>query len=293
LWLTYHTYYKAPDLIGPAVCRRHRVPYFIFQGVYSTKRLRSWRTRPGYFLNRQALCAATHVFTNRQEDFVNVQRLLPAGRVSLVAPGIFPEQFAHNAQARAELRRRWQAAGRAVILTAAMFRPDVKTEGLSWTIRSCGALARQGIRLLLVIAGDGKERQRLEELAAKELPDSVVFTGKIDRQAMHRLYSAADLFVFPGIRESLGMVFLEAQSCGLPVVAFRNGGIPEVVRDGETGILTEPFSLDGFTGAIRMLLTDGEQRRRMGQAAAAAIRETHDLGRNYRQVEEILCQRLP
>ena len=58
-----------------------------------------------------------------------------------------------------------------------------------------------------------------------------------------RYYSAGDMFVFPGIRESLGMVYLESQSCGLPVVAFHNGGIPEVVVDGETGFLTPALSV--------------------------------------------------
>ena len=62
------------------------------------------------------------------------------------------------------------------------------------------------------------------------LGDRVLFAGRIDRDRMFELYSGADLFVFPGINESLGMVYLEAQSCGLPVVAYDNGGIPEVVE---------------------------------------------------------------
>lgn len=105
---------------------------------------------------------------------------------------------------------------------------------------------------------------------------------------MYRFYSAGDLFVFPGIRESLGMVFLEAQSCGLPVVAFNNGGIPEVVRDGETGILTPLFSEPHFCNAIEKLLNDRPLAEDMGKSAAQYVREHHDLNVNYRGVEDIL-----
>ena len=67
LWLTYHTYYKAPDVLGPPLCRRMGIPYVIFQGIFSTKRRRRIRTLPGYLLNRMALLSARHLFTNRLE----------------------------------------------------------------------------------------------------------------------------------------------------------------------------------------------------------------------------------
>jgi glycosyltransferase involved in cell wall biosynthesis len=105
---------------------------------------------------------------------------------------------------------------------------------------------------------------------------------------MHRYYSAADLFAFPGIRESLGMVYLEAQSCGLPVVAFRGWGVPEVVDDGGTGLLTEPFEHDAFAAAVRELVRNPDRRREMGRRAMARIRDIHDLERNYAQVDEAL-----
>ena len=105
---------------------------------------------------------------------------------------------------------------------------------------------------------------------------------------MQRFYSAGDVFAFPGIRESLGMVYLEAQSCGLPVVAFDNGGIPEVVRDGETGFLTPLLSEGPFCEAISSLLRSSDLSKKMGKAAANYVRKYHDLNINYRQVESTL-----
>ena len=105
---------------------------------------------------------------------------------------------------------------------------------------------------------------------------------------MQEFYSGGDLFAFPGIRESLGMVFLEAQSCGLPVVAFNNGGIPEVVQQGSTAFLTDPFDEKEFCTTIKHLLHNPQQRNTMGKAAAQYVRSNHDLHKNYLQFEKIL-----
>lgn len=288
LWLTYHTYYKAPDLLGPAVCRRTGIPYTIFQGIFSTKRRRRIKTLPGYFLNLHALTAARHLFTNRREDWKNLKRRVSPERLTFIRPGITPSAFAFDAEAREGLRREWRVGDTPVVLSAAMFRPGVKSDGLAWVIRSCGRLQRLGIPLFLVIAGDGKARERLIRLGEDHLPGRVRFVGKIPRERMYRFYSAGDVFVFPGIRESLGMVYLESQSCGLPVVAFNNGGIPEVVAAGETGVLTPPFDAPAFDRALAGLILDAETRAGMGANARDYIRRCHDVDKNYALMEAIL-----
>ena len=107
----------------------------------------------------------------------------------------------------------------------------------------------------------------------------------LEEEDISYYYSAADLFVFPGIRESLGMVFLEAQSCGLPVVAFNNAGVPEAVQDGKTGILVPMYALEPFVDAIKFLMTDKDLRQQMGLAARSYVREFHDLNKNYQELE--------
>jgi len=110
----------------------------------------------------------------------------------------------------------------------------------------------------------------------------------VPRAEMYRYYSAGDLFVFPGIGESLGMVFLEAQSCGLPVVAVANAGVPEVVEEGKTALLAPLDDPGAFVGAIEKLLVDAGRRRTMSRAAQAYIRHQHDLSKNYAGVENLL-----
>lgn len=288
IWLTYHTYYKAPDILGPSVTSRQKIPYAIFQGIYSTKRRRDLKTFPGFLLNRRALRKASHIFSNRKEDEHNLRRIVPENRLTYVKPGIFPSEFYFDPEARKMLRQLWNVGKTPLVISAAMFRADVKTEGLLWVIRACGKIFKGGLNLFLAIAGDGKQKQFIKNMAERYLPGRVIFVGKLNRKQMYRFYSAGDLFVFPGIRESLGMVFLEAQSCGLPVVAFNNGGIPEVVRDGETGILTPLFSEPHFCNAIEKLLNDRPLAEDMGKSAAQYVREHHDLNVNYRGVEDIL-----
>ena len=285
LWLTYHSYYKAPDLLGPHASQKMLIPYAIFQGIYSTKRRRKLKTLPGFYLNKSALCAARHIFVNKTVDRINLERLISEERISYVAPGIHPAAFNFDDEARQTLRREWDAGDDPLVFSAAMFRADVKTEGLTWVIRACGDLLRRGSRLRLVIAGDGKQRGRLKRLAGEQLGDRVIFVGKIPRDSMYRYYSACDLFVFPGIRESLGLVFLEAQSCGLPVVAFDNAGVPEAVKDDITGSLVPMYAAKPFADAIERLLTDSELRLRMGRAARSYVRQHHDLNKNYQKME--------
>jgi len=86
------------------------------------------------------------------------------------------------------------------------------------------------------------------------------------------------------------MVFLEAQSCSLPVIACDNGGIPEVVANGKTGLLTSLEKKTDFDRALLQLLANPEQRKIMGRAAARYIRKEHDINKNYLKLEQILVQ---
>src|SRR4030088_3454016 len=105
------------------------------------------------------------------------------------------------------------------------------------------------------------------------------FLGRIPHPDMGAIYNAADLFVFPGLREPIGMVYLEAQACGLPIVAFNDGGIPDVVRDGETGFLVPKLDQGEFRSRLSQLADDPQLRARLGAAGVAYVRERHELDR--------------
>jgi glycosyltransferase involved in cell wall biosynthesis len=124
---------------------------------------------------------------------------------------------------------------------------------------------------VLLIAGDGDDRARLERLAAElQLGDRVRFLGPILRADLPRLYSSADLLLAASFAsETFGISPVEAQACGLPVVATRFGGFPEVVDDGRTGLLVPPRDPAALAVAIQSLLDDSLRRQAMAAAGPA------------------------
>lgn len=289
LWLTYHSYYKAPDLIGPAVSRKLNIPYAIFQGIYSTKRKRSLKTLPGFLLNQQTLMQAGHIFSNKIRDYNNLKRLIPEQRLSYIAPGIQPELFAYSTGDRQTCRNKWNAGDETIIATAAMMRPGVKTKGLKLVIGACCEIIKKGYKIRLVIIGDGEERKNIENCVRDiGLINHVIFTGMVKREELFIYFSSADIFAFPGIEESLGMVYLEAQSCGLPVVAFMDWGGGEAVQNGRTGLLSPAAEPQQFTTNIERLVVHSDLRRTLGQEASKHIRENHCLAKNYTLMENTL-----
>ncbi|SHO49068.1 Glycosyltransferase involved in cell wall bisynthesis [Desulfopila aestuarii DSM 18488] len=288
IWLSYHCYYKAPDLLGPWCARRLQIPYVVFQGIYSTKRRRQLLARPGFYLNRQALLSAAMVFTNKRRDEKNLLRLLPPERVQYIPPGIHTANFTFSDTGRQQQRQEWNVRDKVVVMAAAMFRPGVKSEGLKTVMNSCAELIRNGRNIHLVIAGDGRCRDELHAFARKAMGNRVTFCGRIPRNELASVYSGADIFAFPGVEESLGMVYLEAQSCGLPVVAFSDWGGGEAVVNGQTGLTSLASSPHLFTENIDRLILDAELRRTLGQQAATHVRDHHELSRGYAGFTEIL-----
>lgn len=288
LWLSYHCYYKAPDLLGSYCARKLAIPYVIFQGIYSTKRRKNLRTYPGFVLNTKILKNAAHIFTNKKRDHLNLRRIVSEDRLTFIPPGIKPEDFTFSQKQREKQRRLWKAGGKTVIMTTAMMRPGVKTDGLLQVIQCCRQLIERGHRIQLVIAGDGKCYKTVEERAQTLLRDGCTLLGQVERKQMYRYYSGADIFVFPGVEESLGMVYLEAQSCGLPAVAFENWGGKEAIIHDHTGLLSPAAQPELFTKNIEFLIENPGQRARMGINGKQHIRQSHDLKKNYRLLAEKL-----
>jgi glycosyltransferase involved in cell wall biosynthesis len=282
IWITYHTYYKSPDVIGPWITGLLNIPYVIFQPMYSTRRRKSSSTSPGFRLNRWAILRARHVFTNNFLDVDALRRILPDRRITYLAPGIHPEAFQRVPSAGRALRGQFQIPpDHLLILTAARWREGVKTESFLHLLRALVQLRVLLPAFTLVVVGDGPMEPCLRSLALQDLPGQVVFAGRVPRREMSRFYSAADVFAFPGIGESLGMVFLEAQCCGAPVVALDTAGVPQVVVHGETGILVPRDDGSAMARAIEELGRNPERRRALGSAGARFVRNERNLHKNY------------
>ncbi len=144
------------------------------------------------------------------------------------------------------------------------------------------AAANARIPSRLVMIGDGPERSEAEdEVRRFGVEDRVNFLGKIDSVAP--LLASADLFLLPSTSESFGLSALEALASGVPVIGTNAGGMPEVVRNGETGVLCDVGDVAGMADAAVSILSDREKWRAMSELGAADARARFSL-------EEIVTQ---
>ena len=127
-------------------------------------------------------------------------------------------------------------------------------------------------RLLCVLVGDGELRRDLQWQAEDGgLGEQVIFAGRQPSQEIPVWMQAADLLILPSRSEGRPNVVLEAQACGLPVIATRVGGTPELICDGENGLLVESGDPDGLARGIGELMDDPERRQQLGQAGRYTI----------------------
>jgi N-acetyl-alpha-D-glucosaminyl L-malate synthase BshA len=132
-------------------------------------------------------------------------------------------------------------------------------------------MVHESIPAVLVMVGDGPDRRDAEEEAkALGVEHDVQFLGRID--AVAPLLASADLFLLPSDRESFGLSALEALAVGVPVVGSHAGGLPEVVREGETGVLCTVGDVAAMARAATDILSDEERWTAMSHRAAADAR---------------------
>lgn len=288
VWINCHGNETAPDMLGPYCCRRLSIPYVCYQPTTGVPVHRIPWVLPGLVLHRAAMKSAALVITASLSDATALRRVLPKCRVQHLLPHLQPEQFSFDLVARRALRDRWSVGERRVIMTTAMFRPGANTIGIRKIIDSCVTLRTRGLDILLVIAGDGLDRSTLEREGHEKLRDNILFLGKVPRLELYRYYSAADVFAFPGIQDSRGISFLEAQSAGLPVVAFSDWGAAELVVHEITGLLAPASKPELFSDYLECILANRDRRISMREAAKMHIRNHHDLTARCRFIQRTL-----
>lgn len=285
LFFTYHLYYKAPDPVGAPLSALLRRPYVVYEASHAESPRSRASTTAGYHLARWALARADHAFTDMADDVKDLERVLPRARLSHIPPSVDAGLFRPDARRRAAWRReRGIGPDELVVACAAMARDERKTAGVRFLIESFGALAARGVAARLVHAGGGDNLPGLRALAKEVLGPSALLLGTVGREEMAALMSGADLFAFPGIDEGFGLVYLEAQASGLPVAAFRDGGVPDAVTHGEGGLLTPPGDHAAYEEALARLLGDAALRARLGAAGRARALARHDPAANYGSV---------
>lgn len=160
-------------------------------------------------------------------------------------------------------------------------------------IDACAALAAQGRDFRLVLVGAGPDEADLKAaVAAHGLGERVEFTGPLNQAQVRARYADADAFALPSFSEGVPVVLMEAMASGVPCVTTRITGIPELIHDGEHGLLVTPSDTAQLAGALARLMDDPQLRARIAAAGRAKVRETHDLQRNVARLADIFQNRI-
>lgn len=276
LWFTYHVYYKAPDWIGPRVSKALNIPYVVAEGSRAAKRAQGpWAI--SHAGAEAALDQADAIFVMTANDAPAIEAAKPPHQTLVSLP---PFMDTEEWPGSSDIPH----SGEVRLLTVAMMRQGDK-------LASYRILAEALTRMIdmtwsLDIVGDGEAREEIEGLFAA-FGERIRWHGQFENKAeLAQLYAQADVFVWPAVNEAYGMVLLEAQSFGCPVIAGNFGGVASVALHGETGLLTAPGDAAAFAHAIRDLANDRERLQQLGRNAQRFIREERNLDGAARRLRE-------
>jgi phosphatidylinositol alpha-1,6-mannosyltransferase len=221
---------------------------------------------------------------------------VPESRIVKITPGVDLERFSPR-PAREDLIEKWNLKGKKVVLTVARL---VSRKGHDLVLRAIARLTKELPDAVYLIVGHGPEEQRLQKLAAElGIMDSVRFAGRIPEELLPDCYSLCDVFAMlnreeaNGDLEGFGMVFLEANAAGKPVIGGRSGGTADAILEGKTGFRVDANQLDELTATLRMLLTDANLRRQLGTAGRDRVErefQWRDRARKLHDVSMEICK---
>lgn len=278
LWLTYHPYYKAPDLLGPALASDHNIPYATVETSYSERRnIGHWAQTQEQVLRGIESAAVNICLTDRDRE--GILAIAPKARLAMLRPFVEPGPFM---AARASP----DASGFRMI-TVAMMRPGDKLASYKMLADALGKLSLD-LPWTLSVVGDGPVRKEVEALFSYFEAGRIVWHGELGTPQIADLMACSALYVWPGYGEAYGLAYLEAQAAGLPIVAQSIAGVPEAVEHGLTGLLTKADDAEAFAQGINRLLSDQEERYRMGAAARQFILSKRSFEAAAERLGEIL-----
>ena len=263
--------------LGWALGRRHGWPYVVY--VHGEELNVAASSRELRWLTGRVLRGARLVIANSENTKATLERGWAEGtRIRVLTPGVDTGTFV-PALPSPEARRSLGWADRPVLLTVGRLQ---RRKGHDTVIRALPAVRRDLPDVLYVVLGNGAERDRLERLAQElGVEAHVQFRGEPADEEIVRCYQQCDLFVLAnrevdGDFEGFGMVLVEAQACGRPVVAGRSGGTPETLVEGSTGELVTGGDECEVAEVVVRLLGDRSRLEAMGARARVWAVERFD-----------------
>lgn len=280
LWFCYHPYYKAPDLIGPQLADAFGLTYVTAESSYSGKRDRGpWAKWQACVRAGLGKAAVNICFTER--DRAGLQSGIPDARTAMLKPFIDTERFTNGPSGQTEPGVK--------LISVAMMRDGDKFDSYTMLAKALEQIPGE-VPWSLQVIGDGPKAFETRHLFSYLPEERIDWVGAKSEADVAELLKGGSIYVWPGCGEAYGLAYLEAQAAGLPVVAQNIAGVPEVVVDGVTGILTPPGDIDAYSTAIVQLMRDDDRRHRLSTAARQFVLEQRSFERAADTLDQILSQ---
>ena len=254
------------------------LPYFVW--AYGLDILAMRKSRFLRYLVKRIYKEAAGGVANSNFTREEMSRLgLPLEKISVIYPGVDQSCF-RPGLATAEVEKKYHILPEKKILLSVS--RLVSRKGFDLVIRALPAILEKFPNTIYLIGGKGPDEARLRAMVEKssdpKIQEAVKFIGFVQDADLPRLYNLADIFLMPSrqIREDVegfGMVFLEANACGCPVIGGRSGGIPEAIIDGETGFLVDPENPEDLAFKVIQLFRDENLGKKMGEAGRRRVKK--------------------
>lgn len=283
LWLTYHPYCKAPDWIGPLVSKALSIPYVTIEAAKtgqggSEDFWKPWREEAQAGIKKADLHLVfkptdeTYLseLLGSKEKLMQFNPFIDAENIDLAEPMQLPAHWDKNTP---------------VLITTGMMRKGKKLDNFHILAE---ALTDLGEDFNLVIVGGGPEEETIRKAFSKIEESKIHWTGMVEHLDVLRWMRTSDVFIWPGWKEPIGMVYLEAQLQELPVLAYKSMGVPLVVTHQETGLLAPEDGLESLRINICTLLENTELRKSMGKDGRKKVLIEHGINAASERLSQTL-----
>jgi sugar transferase (PEP-CTERM/EpsH1 system associated) len=249
----------------------------------------------GLPLRRRILCRAlfpmadaVFAVTKELRTYHSTQSWLPTGRIRVIYNGVNTDRFSPLSDEATRIRRELLLPASCIVIGSVGRLVPIKDHVT--LLRAAELLLQQGKEIHVLLVGDGPERAMLQEHVANssQLAGRVSFLGASDR--VPQLMNAMDVFVLPSICEGMSNTILEAMATGLPVVATRAGGNPEMVEDECVGLLFPPRDVPTLAQHLARLVENADLRRSFGESARCRVVEQFSLAKMIRRYRDLYLE---
>lgn len=292
VWLTYHPYCKAPDWIGPIVSKELGIPYVTIEAAKTGQGGAEDLWKPWRQEAQKGIKQADLHLVFKPSDQKYLSGLLGSSDKLLQFNPFIDAEHIELAQPL-ELPNHWKK-DTPVLITTGMMRKGKKVDNFHIL---ADALTDLGDDFNLIIVGGGPEEMTVQKAFSKIDKNRTYWTGMVEHGDVLRWMRSSDIFIWPGWKEPIGMVYLEAQLQELPVIAYESMGVPLVVEHNTTGLLAPEDDLQTLKNNTLKLLQDAGLRKTMGSKGRRKVLAEHGIkaasGRLVAVLEDVLNHELP